>query len=61
MPRFTVTVRYGTRPVRYHTFELDASDVAAALTAAGREVPDEMRERGDLVELRRAPEAHQRG
>lgn len=54
MPRFQVTVRYGRRFQRYHTFEVEGADVAEALRGAADAVPDEVRGEADLVELREA-------
>lgn len=58
MPRFTVTVRHGS--YRYHTFEVDAPDLAAALKAAAEGLPSEVRSGGNLAEVRRAPEPDER-
>jgi len=49
---FSVTVRYGGRHQRYHTFSVQAEDARAALQAAAREIPDEIAPQADLVELR---------
>ena len=51
---FQITVRYGTRYQRYHTFEVDTPDVRAALSAAAVALPDTVVEEADLVEIRRA-------
>lgn len=56
MKRYQVTVRYGERPVRYHTFAVEAADIGEALATAARELPGEVRIRGDLVEVRPAPD-----
>lgn len=50
--RFQITVRYGTRYQRYHTFEVEAGDAREALGRAGEEIPDEIAAEADLVELR---------
>jgi hypothetical protein len=55
MTRFNVTVRYGRETYRYHTFEVEAPDVAAALVRAAADLPREVRETGALVELRTSP------
>ena len=57
--RYQVTVRYGGRRQRYHTYAVEAADAGAALRAAAAEMPDEVRTDADLVELRPAvdPEA----
>lgn len=49
---FSITVRYGDRAQRYHTFEVSADDARAALVAAADEIPDEIAPQADLVELR---------
>ena len=49
---FRVTVRYGSRRQRYHTFQVDAEDVVQALRAAAGEIPDEISGEADLVEIR---------
>jgi hypothetical protein len=61
MTRFDVTVRHGVRPARYHTFQVEAADVGGALVAAADELPREVRDAGDLVEIRRAPDPDDRG
>lgn len=60
MPRFSVTVRHGREGYRYHTSEVEAADLAAALRAAAEELPHDVRDTADLVEIRRAPEAEER-
>jgi len=50
--RFQVTVRYGGSRQRYHTFVVDSADATAALRAAADEMPPEIAEDADLVELR---------
>lgn len=56
---YQITVRYGGRRQRYHTFTVDAADVREALEKAAREMPDPVVPEADLVELRVAvdPEA----
>ena len=49
---YQITVRYGRRYQRYHTLEIDASDVAQALRRAADALPDEILPDADLVELR---------
>lgn len=49
---FQITVRYGSRRVRYHTYQVEASDVRAALNAAARDLPEEVAREADLVEVR---------
>ena len=60
MPRYTVTVRFGRRGYRYHTFEVDAADVSEALEEAAAGLAPDIRETADLVEVRRAPEPEER-
>jgi hypothetical protein len=52
--RYQVTVRYGGRRQRYHTYAVDAADAGAALEAAAGQMPAEIRAGADLVELRAA-------
>jgi hypothetical protein len=52
--RYQVTVRYGGRRQRYHTYAVDAADAGAALEAAAERMPVEIRGEADLVELRAA-------
>ena len=56
---YQVTVRYGDRYQRYHTYVVEAADVAGALTTAATQIPREIATEVDLVELRIAvdPEA----
>jgi len=49
---YQVTVRYGGRRQRYHTFHVEAPDARAALATAAGEIPDEIASQADLVELR---------
>lgn len=49
---YQVTVRYGGERVRYHTADISAGDIREALSAAAGEIPDEVAESADLVELR---------
>jgi len=57
---YQITVRYGGRHQRYHTFQLEAPDAAAALTRAGEEMPAEIAPEVDLVELRIAVDPEKR-
>lgn len=50
--RFQITVRYGGRHQRYHTFTVDADDARQAMEAGAGEIPDEIAPQADLVELR---------
>lgn len=52
--RFQVTLRYGGRRQRYHTYAVQADDAGAALEAAAAQIPPEIRGEVDLVELRTA-------
>lgn len=49
---FSITVRYGGRRQRYHTFLVQADDARGALEAAARALPDEVAAEADLVEVR---------
>lgn len=49
---FSITVRYGGRRQRYHTFRVEAADARAALLAAADGIPDEIAPEADLIELR---------
>jgi hypothetical protein len=51
---YQITVRYGRRYQRYHTFTVDAQDVVDALRLAADHVPPEILPEADLVELRPA-------
>ena len=57
---YQITLRYGGRRQRYHTFVVDASDAAEALRAAADAVPAEIAAEVDLVELRTAVDPDQR-
>lgn len=57
---FQITVRYGGRYQRYHTFTVDAPDARAALEEAARAMPDEVAAEADLVEVRVAADPEQR-
>ena len=49
---FQITVRYGGRYQRYHTYQVTAADARAALEAAARDMPAEVAAEADLVEMR---------
>lgn len=49
---FQITLRYGSRRQRYHTFEVEATDARAAMATAAALVPDEIAAEADLVEVR---------
>lgn len=57
---YQVTVRYGSRYQRYHTYVVEASDAAAALTTAAAQMPAEIAPDVDLVELRIAADPQTR-
>ncbi len=57
---FQITVRYGGRYQRYHTFTVDAADARQALEEAARAIPDEVAAEADLVELRVAVDPDKR-
>lgn len=57
---FQVTVRYGDRYQRYHTYAVEASDARQALAAAAAAMPDEIAPHADLVELRVAVDPEKR-
>lgn len=58
--RYQITLRYGQRRQRYHTFTVDADDAAEALRAAADAVPTEVAAEVDLVELRTAVDPEER-
>ena len=49
---FQITVRYGGRRQRYHTYQVEAEDARAALASAAAAMPIEIAPHADLVELR---------
>jgi hypothetical protein len=53
---YQITIRYGTKTQRYHTFLVEAADVPAALREAADRIPPEIKTETDLVELRVAPD-----
>lgn len=57
---FQVTVRYGSRYQRYHTYRVDAGDLPEALRSAAEAMPGEIVEQADLVEIRPAPDPEAR-
>jgi hypothetical protein len=60
MARFNVTIRHGGRGYRYHTFDVEAPDLAEALRAAAADLPEDVRMTGDLVEIRSATDPDER-
>lgn len=57
---YQITVRYGGRFQKYHTFHVTATDAADALRRAADGIPDEVTPQTDLVELRIAVDPDQR-
>jgi hypothetical protein len=58
--RYQITVRYGGRHQRYHTYVVEAPDASDALQAAAERMPPEIAPEADLVELRIAVDPDQR-
>jgi hypothetical protein len=58
--RFQVTVRYGGRRQRYHTYVVEAGDAREALGTAAENLPAEIATDVDLVELRIAVDPDRR-
>jgi hypothetical protein len=58
--RFQVTVRYGGRRQRYHTYVVEAGDAREALGTAAENLPVEIATDVDLVELRIAVDPDRR-
>jgi len=58
--RFQITVRYGVHHQRYHTFIVEAADAAVGLRTAAEQLPPEIADETDLVELRVAVEPDDR-
>jgi len=57
---FQVTVRYGGRSQRYHTYVVQASSARDALAEAARAMPDSVAIDANLVELRVAVDPDRR-
>lgn len=57
---FDITVRYGDRRQRYHTYRVEGADAREALEAAAAALPDEIAPQTDLVELRVAVDPDER-
>ncbi len=49
---FQITVRYGGRYQRYHTYTVEASDACEAMMAGAEDMPEDIASEADLVELR---------
>ena len=58
--RYQITVRYGGRSQRYHTYVVEAGDARTAMQVAAEQMPAEIAPEADLVELRIAVEAEKR-
>lgn len=52
MPSYRVTFRYGAPRALYEVLDIEAAELRAALRAAAEEVPDEVVETAELVEIR---------
>lgn len=57
---YQITVRYGGRHQRYHTYVVEAEDARAALSVAGGQMPSDIAAEADLVELRIAVDPEKR-
>jgi hypothetical protein len=49
---FQITVRYGGRYQRYHTYTVEAADASEAMITGAEEMPDDVAAEADLVEIR---------
>ncbi len=58
--RYQITVRYGGRHQRYHTYVVEAGDAARALAAAAADLPPGIAPEVDLVEMRVAVDPDKR-
>ena len=58
--KYQVTVRYGARHQRYHTYVVEADDAGVALRVAAEQMPADIRPEADLVELRVAVDPDER-
>jgi hypothetical protein len=58
--KYRVTIRFGTHRMRYHTLDLDATDLAKALIEAVNEIPSDVLETADLLEARLLGEPEER-
>lgn len=50
--QFQITVRYGGRYQRYHTYTVEAADASEAMITGAEEMPEDVAEEADLVEIR---------
>ena len=53
---FQITVRYGGRHQRYHTYTVEADDAREAMETGAEEIPEDIASQVDLIELRVAVE-----
>ena len=58
--RYQITVRYGGRYQRYHTYVVEAADAPGALVEAATALPPEIAGEVDLVEMRIAVDPDER-
>lgn len=58
---FQITVRYGGRYQRYHTFSVEADDAGEAMLIGAEEMPEDIASQADLVEVRASVEPDARG
>ena len=58
--QYQITVRYGRRHQRYHTYTVKADDARRALEIAAQELPEPIAPEVDLVELRIAVDPDRR-
>jgi hypothetical protein len=58
--KYQVTVRHGRQRQRYHTFVVEAVDIGAATRVAAEQMPVEIAQEADLVELRLAIDPDER-
>jgi hypothetical protein len=60
MPRYRVTVRFGSPKQQYHLDDIEASSLRDALRLAAERFPDSALQSADLAEVRRHVEAEDR-
>ncbi len=58
--RYQITVRYGGRYQRYHSYVVEAGDARTAMRVAAEQMPTEIAPEADLVELRIAVDPEKR-
>ena len=49
---FQITVRYGGRYQRYHTYTVEADDAREAMETGAEEISEDIASQVDLIELR---------